>query len=237
MADNFSLLPAGELDQLALSHGTDKSAKTHDYMRLYEFVFAPFKDREFCFMELGVGLPRINAASLRSWRKYFTKAKIVGVDNNPKVDTLERDNFEIVIGNAAKPRFLRSIFEQFQPSIILDDASHKWSHQITAFRVLFPLLPPGGIYVIEDIFTSFPMPTKYDVYADHPESCWTFIARLQMALAGAQTELPPLSVEEAEIVSWIDAIFLTRKTVVFVKRHEQRPEEIERIAELRRRRS
>lgn len=37
-------------------------------MRLYEFLFKPFRDQDFCFMELGVGLPRINPASLRSWR-------------------------------------------------------------------------------------------------------------------------------------------------------------------------
>ena len=35
------MLPAGELDQLAEAAGTDKSSKTHDYMWLYEFVFAP----------------------------------------------------------------------------------------------------------------------------------------------------------------------------------------------------
>lgn len=72
------MLPAGELDQLAEDAGTDKSSKTHDYMRLYEFVFAPYKDAEFCFMELGVGLPRVNAASLRSWRKFSPKPKLLG---------------------------------------------------------------------------------------------------------------------------------------------------------------
>tara|TARA_R110002012_G_scaffold27854_1_gene88583 strand:+ start:90 stop:308 length:219 start_codon:yes stop_codon:yes gene_type:complete len=63
-----SLLPRGDLDGLAYQMGTDKSSRTHGYMRLYEFLFKPFRDQEFCFMELGVGLPRINPASLRSWR-------------------------------------------------------------------------------------------------------------------------------------------------------------------------
>ncbi|MBQ0804735.1 MAG: hypothetical protein KBT65_07705 [Sulfitobacter sp.] len=230
-----SLLPRGELDKLAHDMGTDKSSRTHDYMRLYEFLFKPFKDEEFCFMELGVGLPRINAASLRSWRQFFTKARIVGVDNDKRVEKFSGDEFKIRIGDASDPAFLTELSETYQPSIVLDDASHKWSHQITAFKTMFPLLPPGGLYVIEDIFTSFPMPIKYDVYADHPESCWTFISRLQAALAGCQTEWPALSVEESELVSWIDAVFLTRRTVIFVKREAQRPEEIERVAELRRR--
>jgi len=58
---------------------------------------------------------------------------------------------------------------------------------------------------------------------------------LQAGLAGCQTEWPALSAEESELVSWIDAVFLTRRTVIFVKREAQRPEEIERVAELRRR--
>ncbi|WP_339762697.1 hypothetical protein [uncultured Sulfitobacter sp.] len=229
------LLPLGELDQLAQEMGTDKSSRTHDYMRLYEFLFKPFKDQDFCFMELGVGLPRIQAASLRSWRRFFTKALIVGVDNDRRVRKFSGDDFTIRIGDASDPAFLTKMSETYKPSIVLDDASHKWSHQIIAFKTMFPLLPPGGLYVIEDIFTSFPMPIKYDVYADHPESCWTFISRLQAALAGCQTEWPALSAEESELVSWIDAVFLTRRTVIFVKRDAQRPEEVERVAELKRR--
>lgn len=232
-----SLLPIGELNALAVEYGTDKSDRTHDYMRLYEFVFAPYKQAEFCFMELGVGLPRIKAASLRSWRDFFENAKIVGVDNDARLERFSGDDFVIEIGNASRPRFLRKLAETYAPSIVLDDASHKWSHQIIAFKTMFPLLPPGGIYVIEDIFTSFPMDSKYDVYADHPESTWSFIARLQAALAGNQTEWPPISAEESALVGWIDAVFLTRKTVVFVKRNDIRPEESARIEELKRRQS
>lgn len=229
------LLPAGRLDLLAKDAGTDKSSASHDYMRIYEWVFKPYQEKEFCFMELGVGLPRIKAASLRTWRGFFSKARIVGIDNNPKTEQFSCKDFEIEIGNAARPRFLRRMFEKHKPAIILDDASHRWSHQITAFKILFPLLPPNGIYVIEDIFTSFPMPEKYEVYADHPESAWNFIARLQAALAGAQTDWPPIGADESEIVAWIDAIFLTRKTVIFVKRAQAHPAELARAADLRER--
>lgn len=231
----ISLLPLGPLDQVAQDFGTDKSSKTHDYMRLYEFIFAPYRDADFCFMELGVGLPRIKAASLRSWRTFFTKAQIVGVDNDKRVQQFSGEDFIIEIGDASRPRFLSRMAETYKPSVVLDDASHKWSHQIIAFKTMFPLLPPGGIYVIEDIFTSFPMPIKYDVYADHHESTWNFVSRLQAALAGVQTEWPPISAEESELVAWIDAVFLTRETVVFVKREEPRPEELARVEELKRR--
>ena len=42
-----------------------------------------------------------------------------------------------------------------RPNVILDDGSHVASHQLESFKVLFPLLQDGGIYIIEDIHTSY----------------------------------------------------------------------------------
>ena len=39
--------------------------------------------------------------------------------------------------------------------IILDDGGHKMDQQITSFRVLFPILKSGGVYIIEDLGTSY----------------------------------------------------------------------------------
>ncbi len=39
--------------------------------------------------------------------------------------------------------------------IVLDDGSHVGSHQRTSFETLFPLLNEGGIYLIEDLHTSY----------------------------------------------------------------------------------
>ena len=40
-------------------------------------------------------------------------------------------------------------------NIIIDDGSHFNEHVITSFQILFPLLNMGGIYVIEDLCTSY----------------------------------------------------------------------------------
>jgi hypothetical protein len=42
-----------------------------------------------------------------------------------------------------------------QIDIIIDDGSHVNEHVITSFRTLFPYLQDGGIYVIEDLHTSY----------------------------------------------------------------------------------
>jgi hypothetical protein len=109
--------------------------------------------------------------------------------------------------------------------VIIDDASHFWSHQIIGFRTMFPQLPPNGVYIVEDIHTSFLKEEAGSSYADHPESFWSFISRLQASLACAQRHGPELNSEEASLVSNIDAIFLSRKTVAVIKRAEPRPKE------------
>jgi hypothetical protein len=41
------------------------------------------------------------------------------------------------------------------PDIILDDGSLIAAHQTASFRTLFPLLKDGGLYIIEDLHTSY----------------------------------------------------------------------------------
>ncbi len=219
------LLPRGDLDALAISAETDKSSKRHDYMRLYEHLLTPYRDKSFSMLELGVGIPSRRAPSLRTWKSYFPNARIVGVDIRGISKTFEEDRIHIEIGNAARPRFLRRVFQKYQPSVILDDASHFWSHQIIGFQTLFPLLPPGGVYIVEDIHTSFLAKEEGSQYADHTESFWSYFNRLQMAMVCAQNHGPELTREENRLVSWIDAIFVTRKTVAVVKRRAPRRRE------------
>lgn len=220
------LLPRGALDDIALEAGTDKSSRRHDYMRFYEYLLAPYRDQEFTFLELGVGLPARKAPSLRSWKTFFPKAQIVGVDIRKVSKDFEEDRIKVEIGDAARPRFLTRVFRRHRPSVILDDASHFWSHQIIGFETLFPLLPPGGIYIIEDVHTSFLADPAGSQYADHPESLWSYVARLQAALACAQRHGPELSAQEQRLVAWIDAIFVSRRCVVFLKRAEMRRSEV-----------
>ena len=39
--------------------------------------------------------------------------------------------------------------------MIIDDGSHVPAHQLLGFKLLFPLIKPGGLYVIEDIESSY----------------------------------------------------------------------------------
>jgi len=39
--------------------------------------------------------------------------------------------------------------------IIIDDGSHHGEHQLISFNTLFPLLSPGGFYIIEDCLCAY----------------------------------------------------------------------------------
>ncbi|HYP89238.1 MAG TPA: hypothetical protein VEQ59_13820, partial [Polyangiaceae bacterium] len=49
----------------------------------------------------------------------------------------------------------RVIAEIGAPDIIIDDGSHLSEHVVHSFHILFPLLAPHGIYVVEDLQTSY----------------------------------------------------------------------------------
>lgn len=57
-----------------------------------------------------------------------------------------------------------------QLDLVVDDASHFYEQTKTSFKTLFPLIRPGGIYIIEDWSWSF-----QDVYQD-PAHPWHSVA-------------------------------------------------------------
>ena len=57
---------------------------------------------------------------------------------------------------ASKPRpKRRSRLAGREFDIVIDDASHVNTHQIAAFGHFWPLVRPGGWYVIEDVHASY----------------------------------------------------------------------------------
>ena len=141
------------LDDIGEHFQTDKSHLLHDYLRKYELFFQYFRDREFTLLELGI----FRGESLFTWGAkggYFTKATVIGVDINEKCRELVKDQQVIITDLSLEENLLK--LRETHPSIIIDDASHCWSHQIMALFLLWDCLPSGGIYVVEDIETSFP---------------------------------------------------------------------------------
>jgi demethylmacrocin O-methyltransferase len=146
-----------DLNEIGLKHGTDK-VNGHNYAAPYMFHLSRFENKTINLLEIGVGGDDdINAGgqSLRMWKDYFPKGLIFGIDIFDKSKHNE-DRIKIFKGDQTDSLFLNNVCSQIgNIDVIIDDGSHLNSHVITTFKILFPLLKDGGIYVIEDTQTSY----------------------------------------------------------------------------------
>ncbi len=145
---------SSSVQRLFFSHlGRSISKWTH-YLPVYERYFAPFRERAALkFLEIGV----FEGGSLELWRKYFgSEAIIFGIDVNPACASRVSAPNRVRIGSQDDANFLTSVVgEMGGLDIVLDDGSHIGRHQRASFETLFPLLSYGGLYVIEDLHTSY----------------------------------------------------------------------------------
>jgi hypothetical protein len=137
---------------------------TH-YLDAYDHEFAPYRGgfpqadgtrRPLRFLEIGVS----HGGSLQLWRRYFgPDAAIWGVDNNPECAAIDDPDLEVRIGSQADRGFLLGVVAAMGGvDIVLDDGSHRADDQRASFDILFPVLSDGGLYVVEDLHTSYSEP-------------------------------------------------------------------------------
>ena len=89
------------------------------------------------------------------WRDYFPFGQIFGIDVFDK-SPHAADRIHVRKGSQDDADFLRSVAEEMsEVDIIIDDGSHFSSHVIKSFETLCPYLKSGGIYIVEDIGTSY----------------------------------------------------------------------------------
>lgn len=140
--------PYGRLHELGMKHGTDK-ATFHGYCDFYEQHLPATVDQ---LLEIGI----MDGASLKMWRDYYPGAVIIGVDVDERrarmkipgvvcawIDATEDSEVELLA--ASKGPF----------EVIIDDGSHMTADQQRSFELLWPAVAPGGVYVIEDLHTSY----------------------------------------------------------------------------------
>jgi hypothetical protein len=142
------------LDAIGTMTGTDKSAafgNSHDYLRHYEFFFADYRHHAINLIEIGV----MGGNSLKAWKDYFSRAQIVGIDIEPRCQGFREERVDVLIGSQADGAFLNAACAQYPPTIVIDDGSHMAEHIVTTFETVFPLLAPGGVYVVEDLNAHF----------------------------------------------------------------------------------
>lgn len=209
-----------ELECIGECYQTDKVKAYHDYLRKYEYFLKPFKNKVFTLLELGV----FKGGSIRMWGEYFQQAQVVGVDIDESCLNVRGANRSIVIGDLGDEQVLRELCD-LKPSIIVDDASHIWSHQIMALFTLFEVLPSGGLYILEDISTSFPC-KGYKNYADMNVSAYEICSAVAECVTsgGCLTDRATINRvgvllgEVEKMAAQVEVVSLMCGSCIFIKR-------------------
>lgn len=143
------------ISELHLEKNGKISDKWRSYLEYYDQLFHRIASRPISMLEIGVQ----NGGSLETWSKYFINAKnIIGcdIDENCGALSFEDSRIHVVVGDANSEitnTKIRKICENFD--FVIDDGSHASHDILNSFLIYFPLVNPGGIYVIEDTHTLY----------------------------------------------------------------------------------
>jgi demethylmacrocin O-methyltransferase len=147
----LSFLPL-RLASLLRLFGSDKqSVGQHSYGATYHELLLKWRYRKVKLREVGI----LNGESLLAWRAFFPFGTIIGCDIEPKKQ-FSVGKIKTYLVDQSSRSDLESLSEKEGPfDVIVDDGSHQNDHQILTFYKLFWTLRDGGIYIIEDVQTSF----------------------------------------------------------------------------------
>jgi hypothetical protein len=200
------------LDEIGLEQGTDKSTRAHGYLPIYEQYLGHLRDETFDLIEIGV----FKGASLRTWAEYFPHARVLGVDFHDS-GRYATDRIRIERGDQGSPEWRTEFAARVAPLVFIDDASHKWSHQIDTFRDLFPSVRPGGYYILEDIQTSFG-PKYAEIYGLGPETAYDYMAGVIRGVVAAKFADEPRDDFEVYCRKHIESVILLKHVVILRKK-------------------
>jgi hypothetical protein len=142
------------------------------YFDIYDRHFAPHRGRDVTVLELGV----YHGGSLQMWRDYFgPTARIIGVDIDPRCAGLGGDGVEVLIGDQDDRGWLRHLATERGPfDIVIDDGGHTMTQLVGSFEELWPAVHVGGVYLAEDIHTSY-----LPAYGGRAHGAGTFIQHVK----------------------------------------------------------
>ena len=160
--------PPLTLGCIMYAHGTDKGWM-HGYYRTYSKHLGEYRERDgLRFLEIGV----FEGASIGVWEDYFdgegNKYYGIGYSGEDRSgDYFAADETDFAFqyspqttlfrGDQSDGAFLASMLAESGGDfdIIVDDGSHDPAHMLFTFDILFPHLQPGGLYIFEDVETSY----------------------------------------------------------------------------------
>lgn len=158
---------------IASTTQTDKTKhKPHHYEIAYQTFLAPLRCNQMSFLEIGLGcgMQYGPGHSVPLWTKYLPAAtislfewdypcvvKFVESDRIfSSLSTSDTNRLHFFTGDQSDPAVLLKTAKATGPyDVIVDDGGHTWLQQMVSLSVLLHHVKPGGIYVLEDLATSY----------------------------------------------------------------------------------
>lgn len=127
--------------------------KWNHYFEIYHRHFARFRGKSPVVLEIGV----CHGGSLDMLREYFGRGcRLFGVDIALMCKVFEDEHTKILIGDQANRGFLARLRDEVpRIDVLIDDGGHTMNQQITTFEELYPHIADDGVYLCEDLHTSY----------------------------------------------------------------------------------
>jgi len=146
------------LQQLAKIYKPTKFTYSHsNYDRIYPFYLERYRYKKFRMLE--IGLDTGNGSLL--WQEYFPCGELYGLEyRSSSTNTEGASKIKAIQGDQGDREFLEGEFLDRTNGgnfdVIIDDGGHHYEQQTISYEVLFDkALQPGGLYLLEDIETSY----------------------------------------------------------------------------------
>lgn len=129
------------------------SKKWAHYFDIYDRYLTPFIGKEANILEIGID----RGGSLELWHNFLENPNIFGVDANSDVKNIKfHFPVNLELGDQADLSFWEKyIATKPEFDIIIDDGGHYMHQQVHTLVALFPRLKDNGVYIIEDVHTSY----------------------------------------------------------------------------------
>ena len=139
--------------ELFEDHKGNPVHKYSHHIEAYDKIFERFKNTAVSILEIGLA----RGGSLELWRKYFgMEAAIFGMDIQDMTVLQKDSGARIFVGDQGKIEDLKRVLNKLPDlDIVIDDGSHQSEDQIVSFQHVFKRLKDKGVYIVEDIHTSY----------------------------------------------------------------------------------
>ncbi|MDQ0633531.1 hypothetical protein QFZ40_001440 [Arthrobacter pascens] len=157
------------LDDIGVRNKIDQASGGHNYLKHYESLFAGLDIRR-----LAIVLGTRPVATANTFAEFLPDATVTAISYAP-VDDLARLRSNVRMYPAGNmDRMHRALAIASPYDVLIEDSPNRKSQKREIFRLFFPAVRNGGLYIAEDLHASH-IPSLLD---DDKEDLWQLVSRL-----------------------------------------------------------